>query len=255
MKTILALAFVTLGMSARAGILAGPVVNPANGHCYYLLSQNTWSNAQAEAVSLGGHLATIRNAHEDRWVYSTFSGYGGALWIGLTDRQQVFQFTWVSGEPVSYTNWSGGQPDNGTGGIEFYAHIWPQGHTHSGQWNDYAAGVDAVLGVPLFGVAEISPSATVRLSLSTPSNTNDSRAFADSTAVAATGPHLHAFMAIELTWASEKDKVYQVQWTLLMEQPHWENIGPPMSGTGTVLSIFDLTRQRPQTFYRVQVVQ
>jgi len=86
MKIILALAIASLSMSARVGILAGPVMNPGNGHVYYLLSQNTWSNSEAEAVRLGGHLATIRNAAEDRWVFSTFAAWGGALWIGLTDR-------------------------------------------------------------------------------------------------------------------------------------------------------------------------
>src|SRR5438046_1466992 len=54
--------------------------------------KNTWSNAEAEAVALGGHLATIRNAAEDRWVYSKFGAYGGALWI-MTGRaaSRVFQ--------------------------------------------------------------------------------------------------------------------------------------------------------------------
>jgi hypothetical protein len=122
MKILVAILLVGFGVSAFGGILAGPIVNPANGHVYYLLSQNTWSNAEAEAVSLGGHLATIRNAAEDSWVYSTFSAYGGALWIGLTDREKAFQFAWTSGEPVSYTNWGGGQPDNGNG-IEFYVHM------------------------------------------------------------------------------------------------------------------------------------
>src|SRR5881628_2529702 len=112
MKTFFAVFLVAFSASARAGILAGPVVNPANGHSYYLLSQNSWSNAEAEAVSLGGHLATIRNAAEQEWVFSTFNAYGGALWIGLTDRDEVFSFRWVSGEPFSYTNWGGGQPDN-----------------------------------------------------------------------------------------------------------------------------------------------
>src|SRR3982074_3226655 len=98
---ILSLVIAGFGLSAHAGILAGPVVNPANGHIYYLLSQSTWSDAEAEAVRLGG-----------------------PLWIGLTDRDKVFTFTWVSGEPLSYTNWGEGQPDNGTGGVEFYAHIW-----------------------------------------------------------------------------------------------------------------------------------
>src|SRR5690348_8348260 len=74
--------------SASSGILAGPIINHANGHSYYLISQNTWSNAEAQAVQLGGHLATVRNADEDRWIYSTFGGFGGALWIGLTDREE-----------------------------------------------------------------------------------------------------------------------------------------------------------------------
>jgi len=120
MKTILALVILVTALSTNAGILAGPVVNPANGHAYYLLSKNTCSNAEAEGVSMGGHLATIRNAGEQQWVFSTFGRYGGALWIGLTDRDRVLTFTWTSGEPVLYTNWSDGEPDHGTGGIEYY---------------------------------------------------------------------------------------------------------------------------------------
>src|SRR5260221_13528108 len=99
MKTILLFIIASLGLSVYGAILAGPLVNPVNGHSYYLLSQNTWSNAEAEAVSLGGHLATIRNADEQNWDFSTFSSYHGALWIGLTDRDKVFTFTWTSGEP------------------------------------------------------------------------------------------------------------------------------------------------------------
>src|SRR6266853_2638017 len=64
---------------AVPGVLAGPILNPVNGHSYYLLPKSTWSNAEAQAVRLGGHLATIRNAAEDHWVYSTFGSYGGAL--------------------------------------------------------------------------------------------------------------------------------------------------------------------------------
>ncbi len=76
MKAILPLTIVLFAVFGHAGILSGPVLNPANGHIYYLLSQNTWSNAEAEAVSLGGHLATIRNAAENQWVYSTFADFG-----------------------------------------------------------------------------------------------------------------------------------------------------------------------------------
>lgn len=120
------------GLALQGFILAGPVTNPSNGHTYYLLSKNTWSNAEAEAASLGGHLATIRNKAENDWVFSTFGSYGGALWIGLTDREKAFHFTWTSGEPVSYTNWGGGQPDN-CNGVEFYTHMLPRGHYAAGQ--------------------------------------------------------------------------------------------------------------------------
>lgn len=54
----LAIAFLSV-VKAQAGIVQGPVTNPANGHTYYLLSQNTWSAAEAEVVTLGGQLAKI----------------------------------------------------------------------------------------------------------------------------------------------------------------------------------------------------
>ena len=47
---------------ARAAVLAGPLANAANGHVYYLLSTNSWTLAEAEAVNLGGHLVTINDA-------------------------------------------------------------------------------------------------------------------------------------------------------------------------------------------------
>jgi hypothetical protein len=257
MKTMLVLVIVGVGLSAKAGVLAGPVVNPANGHNYYLLSQNTWSNAEAEAISLGGHLATIRNADENQWVFSTFGSYGGALWIGLTDRDKVFTFKWVSGEPLSYTNFSGDQPDNGTGGIEYYVHIWNAAIkpcSDNSKWNDYGNG-DTVLGVPLYGVAEVSPASTVRLSLHAPSDTAKAQAVANLPAAATTVPELRAFTAIELSWPSETNKLYRIQWTPSLNQPQWLNLEPTVSGTGTNVSVFDSTREHPQGFYRVQAVQ
>ena len=207
MKAILFLVLTCLGLSAHGGILAGPCVNPANGHFYYLLSQNTWSNAEAEAVSLGGHLATIRNVGEQQWVFSTFSRYGGALWIGLTDRDRVFTFKWTSGEPLVYTNWSDTEPDNGTGGIEYYTHMWPAGIQGTnppppGKWNDYA-NVNDLWGFPLHGVAEVSPASKIRVSLDASSDMAKPQAAANLAAAATTGPELRAFTAIELSWPSE----------------------------------------------------
>lgn len=256
MKAIVALAVAGLGLSAQAGIIAGPVTNPANGHTYYLLSPSTWTKAEAQATALGGHLATVRNAAEDRWIYSTFGSFSGALWIGLTDSRKTRQYAWISGEPVSYVNWSGGQPDNrpSDGGTEFYVHIWPGAHSNPGQWNDYSD-VDTVLGFPLYGVAEIIPSASVRLSLPVGSTVGTSPALTNLSALPLASPELRASTAIELIWVSEMDRVYQPQWTASVEEPHWTNLGPAVRGTGTALSIFDSTREHPRAFYRLQVVQ
>src|SRR5580765_6641255 len=74
---------------ARAAVLAGPITNAANAHAYYLLSSNTWTASEAEAVGLGGHLVTINDAAENQWVLNTFFPLTGvpyaSLWIGLNE--------------------------------------------------------------------------------------------------------------------------------------------------------------------------
>jgi hypothetical protein len=259
MKVILTLAMAALGLSAHAGILAGPIVNPVNGHSYFLLSKNTWSNAEAEAIRLGGHLATIRNAGEQHWVFSTFGANGGALWIGLTDRDKVFTFTWTSGEPLLYTNWSDTQPDHGTGGTEYYTHMWPAGIRGTnppppGKWNDYAD-VDDLWGFPLQGVAEVPPASIVRLALQASSDTAKAQSVANLAAAASGGPELRAYTAIELIWPSETNKLYRIQWTPSLNEAQWLDLEPTILGTGTNVSVFDSTRAHPQGFYRLQVVQ
>jgi hypothetical protein len=77
-------------------------VNPANGHTYILLENSTWAEAEAAAVALGGHLATIRNQAEQDWLWNRWGT--NSLLIGLNDAAQEGVFTWTSGEPVVYTN-------------------------------------------------------------------------------------------------------------------------------------------------------
>ena len=150
-----------------AGILAGPVVNPTNGHTYYLLTENTWTASQAEAVTLGGDLATINDQDENSWVFETFSNFGGtnrALWIGLTDSQSEGTFAWVSGDPSGFRMWSGIQPDNGSPGTqaENYVHmLWPS-HETPGSWNDFQ-NLSTVNAFPLNGVVEIPEPGAVTL--------------------------------------------------------------------------------------------
>lgn len=131
---------------ASAGPIVGPITNPANGHDYYLLEASTWTAAEAEAVSLGGHLVTINDAAEDDWIYTSELG-SAHNWIGFTDAAQEGNWVWISGEPVGYTNWLPGSPNN-TGGIEHYAE-WDRN-----SWNDVP---NDGWGIPHEGIVEVVP--------------------------------------------------------------------------------------------------
>lgn len=158
--------------TTHAAIIAGPVTNPANGHHYYLLGENGWIDAQAEAVSLDGHLATINDAAEHQWVYTTFSTFGGVdrnLWIGLYDpdatnnasqrAQRRTEFQWISGESSSYRKWSPVEPNNpqttDPATPELYGHIWNPSDPNAGDWNNFRNQAN-VFGRPVNGVVEVA---------------------------------------------------------------------------------------------------
>jgi len=143
MKTTIAVcsaAILLFAANFRAGadIIAGPITNPANGDDYYLLSPNSWAMSEAEAESLGGTLAVIKNADEQKWVFSTFGSYSGidrgGLWIGLHRTKPGGPFAWVTDTKLDYTNWGLGEPNN-AGGIEDSAHM-QNGGSAPGTWND-----------------------------------------------------------------------------------------------------------------------
>jgi hypothetical protein len=143
-------------LNASAAILTGPVENPQNGNTYYLLSQNTWTASQAEAVELGGNLATINSAQEQAWVYETFSRTNRSLWIGLRRSEHSTVFEWASGEPVEFSNWADREPSGHEN--EHFVHIVLPGYSHSGRWNnlpDVASYLASGASVALHGVVEV----------------------------------------------------------------------------------------------------
>ncbi|MGI9519509.1 MAG: C-type lectin domain-containing protein [Pirellulaceae bacterium] len=173
MKTRLLILTASITMAASlqssADIISGPVFNPGTGHFYYLLSQNTWTNSEIEAVTLGGHLVTLNDQAENDWVFDTFANFGGqsrALWTGYNDQQSEGTFVWSSGETPAFINWSGGQPDNGSPGPdppgEDFVHLlWP-GHPSNGAWNDFQD-LPFVNDFPLHGVVEVPETGTAIL--------------------------------------------------------------------------------------------
>jgi chromosome segregation ATPase len=107
------------------------VVNPENGNRYFFSNAvSTWHAAQAEAQGVGGNLVTIRNAAEQDFVRQVVGQQ--SVWMGLTDAGHEGHWRWVSGEPLTYTNFHAGQPDN-NGGVEHWTEFHGQG---SGRWND-----------------------------------------------------------------------------------------------------------------------
>lgn len=157
----IAIALSLLSGRLIASPISGPVLSPINGHSYYLLETASWTASEAEAVALGGHLATVNSAEENEWIASTFSMYGDvyrALWIGLNDAAEEGTFVWSSGAPVVYLNWGPGEPNNA--GDEDYVNILPPFDWRYPGWNDYPniAGLNGVVEVSASHVPEIDPS-------------------------------------------------------------------------------------------------
>lgn len=122
-----------------------------NGHTYYVLgTSSTWGEAEARAVQLGGHLATINDAGEQSFAAGLrgLSGlYDPHLWIGLHDPGadgdagtdgSSSQWVWVSGEISTYRNWGGSEPNQFLGYEEDVVHILNSQHYGgTGTWNDW----------------------------------------------------------------------------------------------------------------------
>lgn len=126
-------------------------INPNNRHAYSVLAGNdgiSWLEAEQAANNLGGHLATIRSASEGDWIANNFKDFA-FLWIGLNDQAQEGSFIWSSGEPVTYTNWFSGEPNN-FGGDEHFAQLY----TSVNLWNDDDFDRRAQ-GSPIYGLAEV----------------------------------------------------------------------------------------------------
>ncbi|MBI2526662.1 MAG: lectin [Candidatus Rokubacteria bacterium] len=135
-RTISFLAVGAMVLVASAVSDAAPMYNPATGHWYDTVpgGLQTWAAAEAGAVAMGGHLVTINDAAEQAWLLA--NGWGAPFflwWIGFNDMASEGSFVWVSGEPVTYTNWAGGEPNDFGGSEDVVVMNWS---ASAGLWND-----------------------------------------------------------------------------------------------------------------------
>lgn len=121
-----------LAIKVMAIVLAGYLASSAtaqprftweeNGHEYFVSDiEMVWQDAVSYAESQGGHLVTLNSAAEQQWIVSTVLQYADAVsytgcclfvWIGFTDETVEGNWVWITGEPVAYTGWLPGEPNN-----------------------------------------------------------------------------------------------------------------------------------------------
>jgi len=120
---------ISLNLSAQNCLDGFNYLGELDGHHYYLSQTGTHPSIAYSIVDgMGYYLASITSAAENSWLASRVPGY---VLIGLNDLDNEGQFAWHSGEPVSYTNWWFGEPNNQ--GNEDYTVI---NFGALGRWND-----------------------------------------------------------------------------------------------------------------------
>lgn len=133
-----------------------------DGHLYLAVSFRfvlTWGEAQdygaqIEAGQNDWHLATITSARETTAIRGMTQA---SPWFGLFQEQGAVEpdggWAWVTGEPLVYTNWANGEPNN-FNGIEHHGQVWS-----SGEWND----IDPPLSIPRAALYELEAARAVAL--------------------------------------------------------------------------------------------
>ena len=112
---------------------------------YTTVDGPTWTEAEAKSVQLGGHLATVGDARENKFLVESFPNQPAwyMYWIGLNDAESEGVYSWSSGEAVTYYNWRPTSGPNrssadtnsiGPSYIEFQVNDLNE--SRAGQWND-----------------------------------------------------------------------------------------------------------------------
>ncbi|XP_041374047.1 perlucin-like protein [Gigantopelta aegis] len=112
---------------------------PINGSCFALLHDKVaWASADEMCKDLGGYLAEITSPDENKGVINYLEAKNPnvkSVWLGGTDILHESTWFWMhSKDPVTFTAWVPGQPDNSHG--ENCIHLNKYGSVRWG-WNDY----------------------------------------------------------------------------------------------------------------------
>lgn len=181
MKTLF-LVVILISVLALPALAYDWVTSPINGHRYTLIDSDWWWEAEAQAVAMGGHLATIRNEAENQWIYD-FALANKAdcyrVWIGInavrlaTGPAPAYGYQWTSGELVTFTKWFtyNGLPEDywrnyDVGGF-MYIRYWSTSGDEKVEWwraeNEYSMRDNPVYQT---GIVEVVPEPSSLVALS-----------------------------------------------------------------------------------------
>lgn len=123
-----------------------------NGHAYDAIAATggiSWTDSRAEAGTSAldgcpGYLATLTTMDENQFIVDNLPealppgrrGYWIGGWQPPESNEPAGGWTWITGEPLEFTNWNApSEPNNWLGG-EDAIHLWDDG---LGRWNDLAS--------------------------------------------------------------------------------------------------------------------
>jgi hypothetical protein len=116
-----------VSLLTASAALGGPILNPANGHYYELITTAqgvSWDQASAAASALTfagvqGHLATVTSDQEQSFISTTFNFSavpGNGTYLGgfqpVGSPEPAGGWQWVTGEPFSVNHWAPREPNN-----------------------------------------------------------------------------------------------------------------------------------------------
>ncbi|XP_061159844.1 uncharacterized protein LOC133170731 [Syngnathus typhle] len=109
-----------------------------NNRCYFFGKSKTWSLAETDCVSRGGHLTSVLDQREGKWLMDrvTNAMKNARTWIGLRRETSGRRWQWADGTFFSSSFWDRGEP-NDSGGQEDCVEMYP-----SGTWNDVPCSID-----------------------------------------------------------------------------------------------------------------
>ena len=128
-------------------VKAEPVLNPSNGHYYEAIPDRLlWPEANNQAnlatfMGFRGHLATITSPEEQNFIVDHVVGKS-EWWLGALQSSESTSpdagWHWVTGEPLTYTNWWGTEPNDGGDNVENNEEDFMELVTSrcAGCWND-----------------------------------------------------------------------------------------------------------------------